>query len=55
MLGSLFNQVGHTPLVLLSRLSGSERGATVAGKLELKNPGGSVNDRPALAMVEAAE
>src|ERR1700730_11483765 len=55
MVGSLLDHVGRTPLVLLSRLSSSERGATVAGKLELKNPGGSVKDRPALAMIEAAE
>ncbi|MFC5973119.1 PLP-dependent cysteine synthase family protein [Halomarina salina] len=30
-------------------------GATVAAKLESRNPGGSAKDRPALAMVEAAE
>jgi len=30
-------------------------GATVAAKLESKNPGGSAKDRPALWMVEAAE
>jgi cysteine synthase A len=33
----------------------SPPGATVAAKLESKNPGGSAKDRPALAMVERAE
>jgi cysteine synthase A len=46
--------VGHTPLVRLRKLS-PESGAEVLAKLESKNPGGSVKDRPALAMVEAAE
>jgi cysteine synthase A len=46
--------VGSTPLVRLRKLS-PESGAEVLAKLEAKNPGGSVKDRPALAMVEAAE
>jgi cysteine synthase A len=33
----------------------SPPGAVVAAKLESKNPGGSAKDRPAVAMVEAAE
>jgi cysteine synthase A len=33
----------------------SPDGATVAAKIESKNPGGSAKDRPALAMVERAE
>jgi cysteine synthase A len=33
----------------------SPPGTTVAAKVESKNPGGSAKDRPALAMVEAAE
>ncbi len=33
----------------------SPEGATVAAKLEAFNPGGSAKDRPALAMIEAAE
>ncbi len=46
--------VGHTPLVRLRRLA--PRGAAeVWAKLERFNPGGSVKDRIALAMVEAAE
>ena len=51
---SVLDLVGRTPLVRLARLS-PPGGATVVGKLESKNPGGSVKDRPALAMVEAAE
>jgi cysteine synthase A len=46
--------VGGTPLVRLSKLS-PEGGAQILGKLESQNPGGSVKDRPALAMVLAAE
>ena len=33
----------------------SPPGTTVAAKIESKNPGGSAKDRPALAMIEAAE
>mgnify|MGYP000053039098 FL=1 len=33
----------------------SPPGAVIAAKIESKNPGGSAKDRPALAMVEAAE
>ena len=51
---SVLELVGRTPLVRLERVS-SESSGTVVGKLELKNPGGSVKDRPALAMIEAAE
>ncbi len=46
--------VGRTPMVRLERLSGSS-GASVWAKVEGRNPGGSVKDRVALAMVEAAE
>jgi cysteine synthase A len=46
--------VGHTPLVRLGRLvpPGS---AEIVAKLEGFNPGGSVKDRPALFMLQAAE
>ena len=33
----------------------SPPGSIIAAKIESKNPGGSAKDRPALAMVEAAE
>ncbi len=46
--------IGRTPLVRLKKLSPAG-GAEVCAKLEGKNPGGSVKDRPALAMLLAAE
>ena len=46
--------VGATPLVRLSRVAASA-GAAVWAKAELVNPAGSVKDRPALAMILAAE
>lgn len=45
--------IGDTPLVDLSLLC--EGRATILGKLEAKNPGGSAKDRIARAMVDAAE
>lgn len=51
---SITDLIGHTPLVRLSRMVPQES-AEVCGKLESKNPGGSVKDRPALSMVERAE
>src|SRR5687768_7474113 len=50
----VFELVGKTPLVRLRKLS-PVGGAEVCAKLESKNPGGSVKDRPALAMMLAAE
>ncbi|HEX2850976.1 MAG TPA: cysteine synthase A [Acidimicrobiales bacterium] len=46
--------IGGTPLVELRRLR-PEGGGRVVAKLESANPGGSVKDRIAIAMVEAAE
>jgi cysteine synthase A len=46
--------IGSTPLVRLRRAS-EETGATIAGKLESFNPGGSVKDRIGLSMIDAAE
>ncbi|WP_075185579.1 cysteine synthase CysM [Teredinibacter haidensis] len=46
--------IGHTPLVRLQRIAGSERN-TVLVKLEGSNPAGSVKDRPALSMISRAE
>jgi len=46
--------VGHTPLVRLRKLPGEKSGEVVV-KLEAFNPMGSVKDRIALAMIEAAE
>jgi len=46
--------VGHTPLVRLNKVT-QGLGATVAVKLESRNPLGSVKDRIGVAMIEAAE
>jgi cysteine synthase len=46
--------VGHTPLVELPRLS-PRPGVRLLAKLESANPTGSVKDRVALAMIDAAE
>jgi cysteine synthase len=51
---SILERIGGTPLVRLRRLPGAGA-ATVLAKCEQLNPGGSVKDRPALAMIEAAE
>jgi cystathionine beta-synthase len=59
---SVVDLVGKTPLVRLRRVldglwpgSAEGRGPLVLAKVEYLNPGGSVKDRIALAMVEAAE
>ncbi len=46
--------IGNTPLVRLNRLS-PEGGATIYGKVEFFNPGGSVKDRICLNMLDEAE
>jgi len=46
--------IGNTPLVHLKGPS-AETGATILGKCEFMNPGGSVKDRAALYIVEDAE
>jgi cysteine synthase len=51
---SALDLIGRTPLVRLNRVV-PDGAATVLGKLEARNPGGSVKDRIALAMIEAAE
>jgi cysteine synthase len=51
---SVLELIGRTPLVRLSRLEPAG-GASVWGKAEFMNPAGSVKDRPALYMIEAAE
>ena len=51
---SVLGLIGATPLVRLGRVV-PEGAAEVLGKLESRNPAGSVKDRIALAMVEAAE
>jgi cystathionine beta-synthase len=51
---SILALVGHTPLVRLHRI-GRDLPCHLLGKLEYFNPGGSVKDRPALAMIDEAE
>src|SRR5690625_5293161 len=46
--------IGETPIVKLNRTVG-EDSADIYLKLEFMNPGSSVKDRIALAMIEAAE
>jgi cysteine synthase B len=52
--GSLLDLVGNTPLVELPRLSPKPE-VKLYAKLEGQNPTGSIKDRVALAMVEAAQ
>ncbi len=52
--GNLVEAVGDTPLVELPRLS-PKPGVRIFAKLEGRNPTGSVKDRVAKAMIEAAE
>jgi cystathionine beta-synthase len=53
---SILDLVGNTPLVRLRRLSEAEDlRCTLLAKVETVNPGGSVKDRVAIAMIDAAE
>jgi cysteine synthase B len=55
VLGSLPHQrVGNTPLLRLARLTQHLPGVQILGKAEWANPGGSVKDRAATAIVTAA-
>ncbi len=51
---SILEAIGGTPVVRLSRVVGPGSAAVFA-KLEAMNPGGSVKDRIAVSMIEAAE
>ncbi|MGD0829238.1 MAG: pyridoxal-phosphate dependent enzyme, partial [Desulfobaccales bacterium] len=51
---NILELIGRTPMVRLNRLNPNPR-VKIYVKLEYFNPGGSVKDRPALAMIEAAE
>ena len=53
---SVLKLIGRTPLVELQRLGRrTDAAARIVAKVESRNPAGSVKDRVALAMVEAAE
>jgi cysteine synthase A len=51
---NVLETIGKTPLVRLNRLTSGLK-ATVVGKLESRNPGGSVKDRICLSMINEAE
>lgn len=51
---NIFETIGNTPIVKLNKIA-QENMAEVLVKLEFFNPGGSVKDRIALSMIEAAE
>src|SRR2546421_1185618 len=51
---SVLDLIGNTAMVRLARVT-PVGGAELLGKMESLNPGGSVKDRIALAMIEAAE
>jgi cysteine synthase len=51
---NVLQTIGKTPLIRLNRVTEGLK-ATVAAKLESKNPGASVKDRIALSMIEEAE
>ncbi|MBL8538704.1 MAG: cysteine synthase A [Hyphomonadaceae bacterium] len=51
---SVLSAIGDTPLIKLKRAS-EETGCTILGKAEFLNPGQSVKDRAALAIVQDAE
>jgi len=51
---SVLELIGRTPVVRLNKLVSPDM-ATVWAKLERQNPGGSIKDRVALAMILAAE
>ena len=51
---SVLDAIGHTPLIKLRKAS-EETGCAIYGKAEFMNPGGSVKDRAALAIIRDAE
>jgi len=51
---SILNTIGNTPMVEIRNLNPNPR-VRILAKLEYFNPGGSVKDRIALAMIEAGE
>lgn len=53
-LSDIVEAVGNTPMIRLERVARTAPNVEVYLKLEYMNPGGSVKDRPALRMVQAA-
>ncbi len=54
IVNSVLELIGNTPLMRLNRVT-DNRGASILAKLEFLNPTGSIKDRIALSMIEAAE
>jgi len=52
---SILERIGHTPLVRLEGLTAHLPGVQILGKAEWANPGGSVKDRAASAIVTDAQ
>ncbi|RLC04547.1 MAG: cysteine--tRNA ligase [Deltaproteobacteria bacterium] len=51
---SILDSIGNTPIVEIKKMN-PVKGVKIFVKLEYLNPGGSVKDRPALYMINAAE
>ncbi|MFX0060730.1 MAG: PLP-dependent cysteine synthase family protein [Candidatus Hermodarchaeota archaeon] len=51
---NVLEYIGNTPLIRINRVNPNPN-VTLYVKLESKNPGGSIKDRAALSMIEAAE
>jgi cystathionine beta-synthase/cysteine synthase A len=54
VLNNILDDIGNTPIVKFKRI-GQELPCEIYGKCEFLNPGGSVKDRIAKSMIEAAE
>ena len=52
---TLLDRIGNTPLIRLERLTARLPGIQILGKAEWANPGGSVKDRAASAIVADAQ
>ena len=54
-MNNILNSIGNTPLLEIKRLNSLSSGTRLLAKVEGVNPGGSIKDRPALYMIQAAE
>jgi cysteine synthase B len=52
---SVLDLIGRTPLLRLQRITAHLPGVEISAKAEFQNPGGSVKDRAAAAIIRAAE
>lgn len=55
IINNVLELIGETPLVRLDQITNGLECAEILAKMELNNPGGSIKDRPCLAMIEDAE